>query len=140
MADHLPESPYGHAQGNDHRHMLRRRKVMLGMGLLLTIVVICVAAILTMLQRLEARNATFQPPMTALERQRLLPQDPVLNTAPRLDGLRYRDQVERTPEDFSPAEDDLQVDPPPLSHALILPAGDLRADAHANLHSTRQTP
>jgi len=142
MADQQPESASERSQGTDHRQMLRRRKVMLGMGLLLGVVVICIAAVLTMLHRLEARNASFQPPMTALERQRLLPQDPVLNATPRLDGMRYRDQVEIKSGEFSPAEpadDEPQDDHSPLSHVLILQAGDLHADAHMDARPARHT-
>lgn len=112
---------------------------MLGIGLLLCVVVACVAAIVTMLQRLETRNATFQPPMTALERQRLLPKDPVLDTAPRLDGLRYGDQVEIKAAEFSPVEDAAHDEHPPLSHAMILQTQELHADTHSDLHPARQT-
>ncbi|MDH0745470.1 hypothetical protein N5D61_03805 [Pseudomonas sp. GD03842] len=140
MVDHQAEGTHGNIQGNVHKHLLRRQKVMLGLGLLLAVVVMSVAAIVLMLQRLEAKNATFQPPMTALERQRLLPTDPVLDTAPKIDGLRYRDQVERTLEDFAPTSDASQEEHPPLSHALILQSADLHADAHANLPAGRAGP
>lgn len=91
MADYQPDAREV-PQGPDFRRDVRRRRVMLGVGLLTGVVVICVAAILLMLQRLEARNASFQPPMTALERQRLLPPDPILDAAPQIQGLRYGQQ------------------------------------------------
>lgn len=137
MAERQPEGAYRAPQGNDYKNRFRQRRVMLGIGLLLIIVVTCVVAILTMLQRLETRDATFQPPMTALERQRLLPQDPVLDTVPRLDGLRYGDQG---PRSFSSAQDRSDDGTPLLSPALMLPSDDLRADAQSNLHTVHQTP
>lgn len=139
MADHSPQDAQRLLEGNDHRQSTRRRKVMLSIGLLLCVVVACVAAIVTMLQRLETRNATFQPPMTALERQRLLPKDPVLDAAPRLDGLRYGDQVEIKAAEFSPVEDPSHDEHPPLSHAMILQIQELHADTHSDLHPARQT-
>lgn len=139
MADHRPQDAQRLLEGNDHRQSTRRRKVMLGIGLLLCVVVACVAAIVTMLQRLETRNATFQPPMTALERQRLLPKDPVLDAAPRLEGLRYGDQVEIKAAEFSPVEDQAHDEHPPLSHAMILQTQELHADTHSDLHPARQT-
>lgn len=139
MAESQPEGARGLPQGANFKRMLRQRKVMLGVGLLLCIVVVCVTAILTMLQRLEARNASFQPPMTALERERLLPPDPVLDAAPKLDGLRYRQQVELKVEGGSPAEGENQHGQGPLSHALILQHEDLHADAHSGLRAAAQT-
>ena len=139
MVDHRPQDAQTLPQGIDLRQSMRRRKVMLGIGLLLCVVMACVAAIVTMLQRLETRNATFQPPMTALERQRLLPQDPVLDAAPRLDGLRYGDPGEIKPAEFSPVEDQTHGERPPLTHAMMLQAQELHADTHSNLHPARQT-
>ena len=91
MADYQPDAREA-PQEPDFTRDVRRRRVMMGVGLLLGVVVLCVAAILVMLQRLEARNASFQPPMTALERQRLLPPDPTLEAAPQIQGLRYGEQ------------------------------------------------
>ncbi|MFP3847234.1 hypothetical protein [Pseudomonas sp.] len=67
----------------------RRRKVMIGVGGLLGIVVVGAATIVTMLEQLEMRNASFRPPMTSLERQQLLPPEPVLEVKPQVEGLRY---------------------------------------------------
>lgn len=67
----------------------RRRKVMIGLGGLLGIVVVGAATIITMLEQLEIRNASFRPPMTSLERERLLPPEPVLEVKPQVEGLRY---------------------------------------------------
>jgi hypothetical protein len=91
MADYQPDA-HEVPQGPDLSRDVRRRRVILGVGSLIGVVVLCVAAILVMLQRLEARNASFQPPMTALERQRMLPSDPILDTAPQIQGLRYGQQ------------------------------------------------
>jgi type II secretory pathway component PulM len=102
MADLQPDA-HEETPGLDFRRDVRRRRMMLGVGLLLSVVVLCVAAILLMLQRLEARNASFQPPMTALERQRMLPQDPVLDAAPQIEGLRYG-KSPAVSDDFPPLE------------------------------------
>lgn len=67
----------------------RRRKVMIGVGCLLSIVVVGAATIVTMLEHLETRNASFRPPMTSLEREQLLPPEPVLEVKPQVEGLRY---------------------------------------------------
>lgn len=67
----------------------RRRKVMIGAGCLLGIVLVGAATISTMLDHLETRNASFRPPMTSLEREQLLPPEPVLEVKPQVDGLRY---------------------------------------------------
>ncbi|MGH8415700.1 MAG: hypothetical protein ACRER8_00165 [Pseudomonas sp.] len=139
MAENQPEGVQTLPRGANFKRMLRRRKVVFGIGLLLGIVVVCVTAILIMLQRLEARNASFQPPMTALERQRLLPPDPVLDSAPKLDGLRYRQQVELKVEGYAP-EDERSEREEPLSRTLILQHEDLHADAHSDLRPAAQTP
>lgn len=139
MAENQPEGVQRLLRGANFKRMLRRRKVVFGIGLLLGIVVVCVTAILIMLQRLEARNASFQPPMTALERQRLLPPDPVLDSAPKLDGLRYRQQVELKVEGYAP-EDERSEREEPLSRTLILQHEDLHADAHSDLRPAAQTP
>lgn len=67
----------------------RRRNVMIGVGCLLGIVVVGAGTIITMLEHLETRNASFRPPMTPLEREQLLPPEPVLEVKPQVDGLRY---------------------------------------------------
>lgn len=139
MAASQPERTRGFTQGAKFKRMPRRRKVMLGVSLLLVVAVVCVAAILVMLHRLEARNAAFQPPMTALERQRLLPSDPVLDTAPRLEGLRYRQQGELKAEGFSPVESVDAEDQGPANHLLLLHGGNLHADAHSGLRPVIQS-
>jgi hypothetical protein len=123
MAESQPGSIEGSAAHATPKVMPRRRKAMVCIGALLSIVMVCVAAIVIMLQRLEARNASFQPPMTELERQRLLPPDPILDTAPRLNGLRYGQQVEpgagSDPGGYSPVEHDPSQAQGALSHALM---------------------
>jgi len=109
--------------------VLRRRKVMIGIGALLSIAAVCVAAILLMLQRLEARNASFQPPMTELERQRLLPPDPILEAAPKLEGLRYGQQVEIDSANLVPAEHDPSQAQGSLSRALMQRRQQLHAES-----------
>lgn len=69
---------------------VRRRKVMVMLAVLLLVVVLCVTAIGVMLQRLEAKNANFHPPMTSSERELLMPNEPLLDTTPSVDGLRYQ--------------------------------------------------
>ncbi|TDV67859.1 hypothetical protein [Pseudomonas sp. LP_7_YM] len=133
MEENQPERAWGFSQGAKFKRMPRRRKVMLGVSLLLVVALVCVAAILVMLHRLEARNAAFQPPMTALERQRLLPSDPVLDTAPRLEGLHYRQQEELKAEGFSPVEGVDAERQGPTNHVLVLHGADLHADAHSGL-------
>ncbi|MDD1965275.1 hypothetical protein NPS29_08080 [Pseudomonas putida] len=131
MADYQPDAREV-PQGSDLRGDVRRRKVMMGVGLLMGIVVLCVAAILLMLQRLEARNASFQPPMTALERQRLLPPDPVLDTAPQIQGLRYGEQPGLIGDDLV-APEVQHVSHGPLGQAPALEGGNLHADSAAGL-------
>ncbi|HEY0287132.1 MAG TPA: hypothetical protein VGC62_09000 [Pseudomonas sp.] len=75
------------------RTRVSRRKVLLMLGILMLVVLICVAAIGLMLRRLEAQNASFHPPMTESEREQLLPPEPRLEVAPSVDGLRYGKQV-----------------------------------------------
>ncbi|WP_342653110.1 hypothetical protein [Pseudomonas sp. F3-2] len=115
-----------------------RRRALIGMGCLLGIVVICVAFITYMLNHLETRRGSVQPPMTALERERLLPGDPVLETAPRLDGLRYRDNDQSGVDGFSPSHTtDQQFSPMPLNQTLILQGRDLPL-THG-LHASTET-
>ncbi len=138
MAGRRPDT-HGLPEGTDFKWMSRRRKVMLSVGLLLAIVVACIAAIVIMLQRLEARTANFQPPMTAVERLRLLPHDPVLDISPKLEGLRYRDETQIKAGDTS-SEEVREIGQIPLSHALILRSDDLHAIAHQGLRPASQTP
>lgn len=112
MADKRGDT-HGVAQSVDPKRLIRRRRLVLALGALLGVVVICCAAIVIMLQRLETRNANFQPPMTALERQRLLPADPVLDAAPRLEGLRYG------AEGDSPAQPTVMQQAAQLSHVPL---------------------
>jgi hypothetical protein len=134
MAESRPDAQEV-AQVLDAGRDVRRRKVLMGVGLLMGVVVLCVAAILIMLQRLEAKNASFQPPMTALERQRMLPQDPVLNAAPQIDGLRYGKQPAVGSDDF-PSPKVQPVSHEPLSEAFILENDRLHADAASGLQHT----
>lgn len=91
MADTQPEDVFVLRADRVGARMIRRRKILLGLALLAAVVVVCITSIVLMLERLESRNASFQPPMTALERQRLLPEDPVLVASPKIEGLHYRD-------------------------------------------------
>lgn len=130
---HRQPNGLGLPDSNDSRGVIRRRRVLWGLGSLMGIVVICVAIIMIMMQRLEARTASFQPPMTALERQRLLPNDPVLNAAPRLDGLRYGEEAGSDAIHYSVKEVDV-----PLGQALIIQQTHLHANAQDGLQSARQ--
>mgnify|MGYP000043864515 CR=1 FL=1 len=129
MAESQPESAQRTAQMATVWKVLRRRKVMIGIGALLSIAAVCVADILLMLQRLEARNASFQPPMTELERQRLLPPDPILEAAPKLEGLRYGQQVEIDSANLVPVEHDPSQAQGSLSRALMQRRQQLHAES-----------
>lgn len=72
------------------RTRLSRRKVVTILGVLVLVVIACIATIGLMLERLETRNANFHPPMTPAERESLMPSEPRLDVAPSVDGLRYR--------------------------------------------------
>lgn len=132
MAESQPGSTEQIAPSVTPGTMPRRRKMVVCLGALLAIVVVCVAAILIMLQRLEARNASFQPPMTELERLRLLPHDPILETAPKLDGLRYGQQVEPdardNPNSYSPVENDPANGQGAMSRTLMQRSDELHAE------------
>jgi hypothetical protein len=133
--DELPVGPTG-----------RRRKVFAGIGGLVCIAVIGGATIITMLQRLEARNANFQPPMTSLEREQLLPPEPVLEIKPQVDGLRYGAVIQAA----QPATIDDQTSPmpsalaalpfqvPPPSPLRSPPAGPLGVAQAVHVHATAQ--
>jgi hypothetical protein len=71
------------------------RKVWMMAGILALVVLLCFGVIAWMVFGLEAEHAAFQPPMSALERERLLPPEPRLEATPQVDGLRYRAQAER---------------------------------------------
>jgi hypothetical protein len=131
MADLRPDA-HEMTQGLDFRRDARRRRMLLGIGMLLAVVVLCVAAILIMLQRLEARNASFQPPMTSLERQRMLPQDPVLEAAPQIDGLRYGKQPGAAVDDFPPLEAQ-PVSHEPLGQDSMIDGENLHANSTEGL-------
>ncbi|RJX82560.1 hypothetical protein [Pseudomonas sp. LS-2] len=132
MADQQPDAQKLQ-QGMDVEQIVRRRKVMLGVGVLLAIVVVCVTAIGIMLHRLEARNAAFQPPMTALERQRMLPPDPVLDAAPSTDGLRYGRPADVSLDNYTTV--DPQPSPVPLKGYLMLKGNNLQGDdLRAHVH------
>ena len=115
----------------------RRRKIMIGVSCLLSIVVVGASTIVTMLEHLELRNASFRPPMTSLEREQLLPPEPVLEVKPQVEGLRYGSAIlpaNRTnsadaaiPEEASVSAEALLFSSPPLPlDALPLPAPDAR--------------
>lgn len=134
---HQQPNDLGLPDNDDVRRMIRRRRALWGLGSLLAIVVVCVAVIMMMLQRLEVRTANFQPPMTALERQRLLPQDPVLDAAPSLDGLRYGNETGSDAARYSIKEVEVQGGDVPLGQASILQQTHLHANAQ-DLPSARQ--
>lgn len=137
MAHHQPND-LGLPDSDDSRRMIRRRRVLWGVGSLLGVAMVCVAVIMVMLQRLEARTANFQPPMTALERQRLLPKDPVLDAAPRLEGLRYGDDAGTDPTHYSVKEVQAQGRDVPLGQTLIRHETDLHANAENSLRPASQ--
>ena len=138
MAAHRQPGDLGLPDSDDSWRSIRRRRVLWGLGSLLGIVVVCVAVIMAMLQRLETRSANFQPPMTALERQRLLPKDPILEAAPRLDGLRYGAESGPDATHYSVKEVEAQPGDVPLSQSLILQQTHLHANAQDALGSARQ--
>jgi hypothetical protein len=133
VADELPQGPSA-----------RRRKVFAGIGGLVCIAVIGGATIITMLQRLEARNANFQPPMTSLEREQLLPPEPVLEIRPQVDGLRYgaviqAPQPSTVDDPTSPVPSALAALPsqvPPPSPLRSPPAGPLGVAQAVHVHAT----
>lgn len=90
---------------NSRRRSSRRRLVMYAAGVLCAMAVVGVASIRIMLERLEARSASFQPPMTSLERQRLLPSDPVLQAPKMLENIRYGDKVGAEGGGLTPVQD-----------------------------------
>jgi hypothetical protein len=137
MAHHQPND-LGLPNSDDSSRMIRRRRVLWGVGSLLSVVVVCVAVVMVMLQRLETRTASFQPPMTALERQRLLPEDPVLEAAPKLDGLRYGDEAQSAPTHYSVKEVETQEHGAPLGQAMLLQQTHLHANTQDGLRSARQ--
>jgi hypothetical protein len=96
----------------------RRRKVIIGVSCLLGIVVVGAASIITMLDRLEMRNASFRPPMTSLEREQLLPPEPVLEIKPQVDGLRYGADV--LPARQGAGGEATALDTAPASAAVLL--------------------
>lgn len=71
------------------------RKVWAIVGVLALVVLLCFGVIAWMVFGLEAQHAAFQPPMSTLERERLLPPEPRLEATPRIDGLHYREQAEQ---------------------------------------------
>jgi hypothetical protein len=137
MAHHQPND-LGLPDDDDSRRMIRRRRVLWGVSSLMGVVVVCVAVITVMLQRLEARTASFQPPMTALERQRLLPKDPVLDAAPRLDGLRYRDEAGPDPAHYSVREVEEKEGDASLGQGLNLQETNLHANAQKDVRPAVQ--
>lgn len=135
---HRQPNDLGLPDSDDSRRLNRRRRVLWGLSSLVGMVVVCVAVIMMMLQRLEARTANFQPPMTALERQRLLPKDPVLEAAPKLDGLRYGEEAGSDATHYSVKEAEAQPRDVPLGQTLLLQQTHLHANAQDGLRSARQ--
>lgn len=139
MAESQPEGTQRLHRGMKRDRMLPRRKILLGIGFLLSIILLSVAAILVLLHRVEARSASFQPPMTDLELQRILPPDPVLDAAPQLEGLHYREHVDLKADGYSPNDHQRSEAGAPLSRVLILQNGNLRAETPSPLRSASQT-
>jgi hypothetical protein len=88
----------------------RRRKVIIG-----------AASIITMLDRLEMRNASFRPPMTSLEREQLLPPEPVLEIKPQVEGLRYGADVLPARQGAGGEATALDTAPPSAAVLLLIP-------------------
>lgn len=99
----------------------RRRKVIIGVSCLLGIVVVGAASIITMLDRLEMRNASFRPPMTSLEREQLLPPEPVLEIKPQVEGLRYGADVLPARQGAGGEATALDTAPPSAAVLLLIP-------------------
>jgi hypothetical protein len=103
MAD--DQQPVFHSSFEFVRTRPGRRKVLAMVGVLILLVIGCAAVIGLMLQRLEARDINFHPPMTPSERQLLMPAEPTLDVTPSVGGLRYGYKVEGNgtdrPEDTS---------------------------------------
>jgi hypothetical protein len=99
----------------------RRRKVIIGVSCLLGIVVVGAASIITMLDRLEMRNASFRPPMTSLEREQLLPPEPVLEIKPQVEGLRYGADVLPARQGAGGEAAALDTAPPSAAVLLLIP-------------------
>lgn len=83
------------------------RRLLIALCLLSVAGMLCIGCILLLLQHVEAKNASFKPPMTALERERLLPPEPRLETTPSLGGLRYGEQARQGVSD-DPSEMSLE--------------------------------
>ncbi|MEB0040036.1 MULTISPECIES: hypothetical protein [unclassified Pseudomonas] len=71
------------------------RKVWAMVGVLLLTLMVCCGVIAWLIHSLQAQHAAFSPPMSDLERERLLPPEPRLEVMPRLDGIRYRQQAQQ---------------------------------------------
>ncbi|WP_268800591.1 hypothetical protein [Pseudomonas huanghezhanensis] len=71
-----------------------RHKVIWVVAVMALIAALCVTGVMLMIERLEARNANFHPPMTELERQQLMPAEPRLDISPSVEGLRYADEAD----------------------------------------------
>lgn len=133
MADNQPTTAVDLVPHARFSRRVTRRALMLGVAALLGIVAGCAATILIMLERLETRNASFQPPMTALERQQLLPADPVLDTTPRLDGLRYGQGSDSAAQGYMPTGNSAAAQHNSLGHTALLHMH------NEDLHATAQT-
>jgi hypothetical protein len=78
-----PEEPQGYEPNRVDSH-----KVGGLVALLLAAIVLCLTGVAWLLNGYQQRAAAQQPPLSALERERLLPPAPRLQSRPRLDGER----------------------------------------------------
>lgn len=78
-----PEAPLGH-----EHNRVDSRKVGGLVALLLAAIVLCLTGVAWLLNGFEQRAASQQPPLSTLERERLLPPAPRLQSRPRQDGER----------------------------------------------------
>ncbi|MFP3678582.1 MULTISPECIES: hypothetical protein [Pseudomonas] len=78
-----PEQPLGHEPNR-----LDSRKVGGFVALLLAAIALCLTGVAWLLNGYQQHAASQQPPLSALERERLLPPAPRLQSQPRQDGER----------------------------------------------------
>jgi hypothetical protein len=100
--------------------LVTRRKLILGAGVLLLLTLGCFGAIVLMLQQIESRTASFQPPMTALERESLLPPEPGLNVSTPIEGLHYLEDAPEHADPYPSLSDKQAVGSALLSHTHSL--------------------
>jgi hypothetical protein len=78
-----PEEPQGYEPNRVDSHKVGGLVV-----LLLAAIVLCLTGVAWLLNGYQQRAAAQQPPLSALERERLLPPAPRLQSRPRQDGER----------------------------------------------------